>query len=79
MTTDDLISYYPFRYDVIKRSDISKLLDDDKIIIDGLVETRPNVFFFNKKMNKMSFKINIGTHLINVVIFNRGYLNRYSN
>ncbi len=74
MTTDDLISYYPFRYDVIKRSDISKLLDDDKIIIDGLVETRPNVFFFNKKMNKMSFKINIGTHLINVVIFNRGYL-----
>ncbi len=74
MTTDDLISYYPFRYDVIKRSDISKLLDDDKIIIDGLVETRPNVFFFNKKMNKMSFKINIGTHLLNVVIFNRGYL-----
>ena len=74
MTTDDLISYYPFRYDVLKRSNIIELLDGDKIIIDGLVETRPSIFFFNKKMNKMSFKFNTGTHLLNVVIFNRGYL-----
>ncbi len=74
MTTDDLISYYPFRYDVLKRSNISEPLDGDKIIIDGLVETRPSIFFFNKKMNKMSFKFNTGTHLLNVVIFNRGYL-----
>ena len=56
MTTKDLISYYPFRYDVIKRSNIESLLQDDKIIIDGIVESKPSVFFFNKKMNKMSFK-----------------------
>lgn len=74
MTTDDLISYYPFRYDVIKKSNINELLQDDKIIIDGIVESKPSIFFFNKKMNKMSFKINTGTHLLNVVIFNRGFL-----
>ena len=74
MTTDDLISYYPFRYDVIKRSNINELFQDDKIIIDGIVESKPVVFFFNKKMNKMSFKINTGTYLLNVVIFNRGFL-----
>jgi len=74
ITTDDLIGYYPFRYDVIKRSNISELVQDDKIIIDGIVESRASVFFFNKKMNKMTFKFNIGTHLLNVVIFNRGFL-----
>ncbi|MDD3391986.1 MAG: ATP-dependent DNA helicase RecG, partial [Bacilli bacterium] len=39
-----------------------------------LVETNPNVFYINKKLNKMNFKINIGTTLLTVVIFNRGYL-----
>lgn len=74
ITTNDLMSYYPFRYDVIKRSNIQELVQDDKIIIDGIVESRASVFFFNKKMNKMTFKFNIGTHLLNVVIFNRGFL-----
>ena len=74
MTTKDLISYYPFRYDVIKRSNIEELFQDDKIIIDGIVESKPSVFFFNKKMNKMSFKFNTGNYLMNVVIFNRGFL-----
>jgi len=74
ITVNDLMSYYPFRYDVIKRSNIQELVQDDKIIIDGIVESKASVFFFNKKMNKMSFKFNIGTHLINVVIFNRGFL-----
>ena len=74
ITINDLMSYYPFRYDVIKRSNINELTDDDKIIIDGIVESKPSLFFFNKKMNKMSFKFNIGTHLLNVSIFNRGFL-----
>lgn len=74
MTTKDLISYYPFRYDVIKRSNIEELIQNDKIITDGIVESKPSVFFFNKKMNKMSFKFNTGNYLMNVVIFNRGFL-----
>lgn len=73
-TIQDLISYYPFRYDVIKRSDISILSQDDKVIIDGTIESNPTIYFFNKKMNKMTFKINTGKYLINVSIFNRGYL-----
>jgi ATP-dependent DNA helicase RecG len=74
ITINDLMSYYPFRYDVIKKSNINELEQDDKIIIDGIVESSPSLFFFNKKMNKMSFKFNIGTHLLNVSIFNRGFL-----
>ena len=64
MTTDDLIGYYPFRYDLIKRSNIDELIQGDKIIIDGTVESNPSLFFFNKKMNKMSFKLNTGNYLV---------------
>ena len=70
----DLISYYPFRYEILEKSDIDSLENDSKIIIDGMIETIPNVFHFNRKMDKMSFKLNTGDNLLNIVIFNRGFL-----
>ena len=73
-TIDELVSYYPFRYEIIKRSNIDELENDDKIIIDGVIETNPNVFYFNRRLDKMSFKLNTGKYLLNVVIFNRGFL-----
>ena len=73
-TSHDLITYYPFRYDVLKRSNINELEQDEKIIIDGISENIPNVFHFNRKMDKMTFRLNTGTHLLNVIIFNRGFL-----
>ncbi len=70
----DLVTYFPFRYDIYKRSNIYELEQDDKIIIDGIVETKPTVFHINKKLDKMSFRLNTNTHLLNVTIFNRGFL-----
>ena len=73
-TVEDLISFYPFRYDVIKRSNVSELENQDKIIIDGVVETIPNVFYFSRKKDKMTFKLNTGENIFNINIFNRGFL-----
>ena len=53
--TNDLINFYPFRYEVIKRSNLDSLEENDKAIIDGIIETIPSVFHFNRKMDKMSF------------------------
>ena len=72
-TTKDLLEYYPFRYDEIKRSNIEELSNEDKIIIDGCIESKVSIFFFGKK-NKMSFKLNTGKYLLNVSIFNRAFL-----
>lgn len=73
-TTEELLSFYPFRYDIIKRSDLLQIGMEDRAIIDGVVESIPSTFFINKKLNKMTFKIQTGTMLIGVVIFNRAYL-----
>ena len=72
--TEELLSFFPFRYDVFKRSNLYELNQDDKIVIDGIIETNPNIFHFSKKRDKMSFRLNTNTHLLNVTIFNRGFL-----
>lgn len=74
LTCDDLVSYYPFRYNVLKRSNIDILEQDDKIIIDGTIDSLPSIYFINKRMDKMTFKLNTGKKLINVLIFNRAFL-----
>ena len=72
-TPDDLISFFPFRYEVIERTDIFNLKDGDKIIIDGVIESVPTIFFFGRK-DKMNFKLSTTTKIFNVSIFNRGFL-----
>lgn len=71
---NDLLNYYPYRYDIIKRSDISNLNDGDKIIIDGIIEGQPTVIFINKSLKKMIFRISTRTTILNVTIYNRNYL-----
>lgn len=72
--TDDLLTYFPFRYNVIEKTDIENIEDKQNVVIDGICESVPNVFFFSRTKNKMTFRLNIGTKLMNVSIFNRGFL-----
>ncbi len=71
---NDLVYYYPYRYDIIKRSDISNLNDGDKIIIDGVIEGQPTVIFISKNLKKMIFRISTKTMVLNVTIYNKNYI-----
>ncbi len=73
-TLEDLVTYYPFRYDVYKKTDMSNVNDGDHVVLDGICENNPNVYYFSKKLNKMSLRLNTGTKIYNVTIFNRAYL-----
>lgn len=70
----DLVTYYPFRYEVLEKTDMSSVCDGDKVIIDGICENTPNVYYISRKLNKMSFRINTGDSVKKVVIFNRAFL-----
>lgn len=74
MTSEDLLFYYPFRYDILKKSNIEELKQDDKIVIDGLIESVPSVFHINRRLDKMNFRFAIEGKLLQVVIFNRAFL-----
>ena len=45
-TIEDLVTHYPFRYDVLERNDLSEVEDGGKIIIDGKVESIPILMRF---------------------------------
>lgn len=66
---NDLVLYYPYRYEILKQT----TLQEEKIIISGVIETIPTISYF-KNMNRLSFKLNADNKLINIVIFNRAFL-----
>ena len=67
--SDDLITYYPYRYEILKKTNIN----DEHAVITGAVSSVPFVSYFNRK-NKLSFKLNTDNKVINVSIFNRAFL-----
>lgn len=73
-TLDDLLNYFPYRYNVLKPVSLSTASDDDQVLINGYIENPIKVFFIKKHLNKLSFKLNTGTELINVTIFNRAFI-----
>ena len=73
-TLDDLLNYFPYRYNVLKPVSLSTVTDDDQVLINGYIENPIKVFFIKKNLNKLSFKLNTGTELINVTIFNRAFI-----
>lgn len=71
---EDLLNYYPYRYEIIKRSDINNLKDGNRIVIDGIIEGQPTIIYVNKSLKKIIFRISTKTSILNVTIYNRVHL-----
>ena len=73
-TIADLLNYYPFRYEILKRSSLEELKDGEKIIIDGQVEGQPTIIYISPKLNRIVLRINTNKFILNITIYNRPYL-----
>ena len=73
-TKDDVINYFPYRYNVYTPVKLRECSEGDTCTITGFVESTAKVFFIRKNLNKLSFAFNTGSELVNVTIFNRAYL-----
>ena len=73
-TIEDLVTHYPFRYEVLERNDLSEVEDGGKIIIDGKVESIPILMRFKAGLNKMNFRLVTPSGVVGVSIFNRAFL-----
>ena len=72
-TIQDLIEYYPYRYNIIKVSNIKDIQDGENCTIKGIVDTEPRVSYINKRFNRMTFRVNSDGILLNITIFNRAF------
>ena len=71
---EDLIYYYPRKYQVLRKSDISTLTDNDKIIIDGKIDGQPTIIPLKSNLKKISFRISNNQNIFNVIAYNQTYL-----
>ena len=73
-TKNDLIHYYPYRYEILKRTNIEEIYTTNKIIIDGRIISDALLVYLSKNLKRITFKIDIGNNILNVIIYNRIYL-----
>ena len=73
-TIEDLLEHYPFRYEILKKTNLQEIKDGGKIIIDGIIEGQPTVIYLSKKLKKIIFRINTGQNILNVSIYNKIYI-----
>ncbi len=73
-TVEDLVTHYPFRYDVLERGDLGKTEDGGHIVIDGKIESVPILMRFKAGLNKMNFRLVTASGVVGVSIFNRAFL-----
>ena len=73
-TIDDLVMHYPFRYDILTRSDLKNVTEEEKVVIDGKVESIPILLRFKAGLNKLNFRLVTASGVVGVSIFNRAFM-----
>ena len=73
-TMEDLVTYYPYRHDIIVLNDIKKAKDQDKVTIECIVDSVPLAKRFRANMTSLTFRAMSNKKMIAVVIFNRAFL-----
>ncbi|MBX9075914.1 ATP-dependent DNA helicase RecG [Streptococcus anginosus] len=70
----DLLLYFPFRYEDFKSKNVLELEDGEKAVISGVVTTPANVQYYGYKRNRLRFTIKQGEVVLVVNFFNQPYL-----
>ncbi|GAA3024780.1 ATP-dependent DNA helicase RecG [Tetragenococcus solitarius] len=73
-TIEDLLSYYPFRYDDIKERDLAEINDQEKVTIKATVVSPPVINRFGYKKSRLQFRMMQGHDVFSVSFFNQPYL-----
>lgn len=74
LTVEDVLTYYPFRYDDIQEKNIAEIGDQEKVVLKGTVIAEGVVSHYGYRKNRLSFRIMHDQAVINVTFFNQAYL-----
>ena len=73
-TIEDLLSYYPFRYEDIQERQIQEINDQEKVTLKVLVVSPAVLNRFGYKKSKLSFRLMQENDVFMVSFFNQPYL-----
>lgn len=75
-TIEDLIMTFPYRHDDFTLKDLAETPHNDRVTVEGRVESEPTVQFFGPKRSRLQVRLLVGNHLIKAVFFNQHYLQK---
>ena len=73
-TVDDLLNYYPYRYNIINIIHINDTTDEQNCVIRATVIEEAKVQYIKKNFNRLIFRVISDDIILNVTIFNRAFL-----
>ncbi|SFB19825.1 ATP-dependent DNA helicase RecG [Lentibacillus halodurans] len=72
-TVEDLLYYFPSRYDVFEIKPLNELIHEDKVTIEGRIVHEPSLTFYGKKKSRLSFNVEVEHVAVKAVMFNRAF------
>ncbi|RKQ37447.1 ATP-dependent DNA helicase RecG [Oceanobacillus halophilus] len=72
-TIEDLLNYFPYRYDVFEIKPLAELIHDDKVTIEGRVIYEPSLQFYGKRKSRLTFTVEVEGVAVKAVMFNRAF------
>lgn len=75
-TINDLLTYYPRRYDDLSIKDLATAADGQKVTVKGIIIAEPTVTFFGRKRSRLVFRIKIADNIYTVSFFNQPWLKK---
>lgn len=76
-TVDELIRYYPYRYNVYSPTNILDASEEGTIVITGKVISPAKVSYIKRNFNRLLFSIETCNITTSVVIYNRAFLSTH--
>ena len=73
-TIEQLLSYYPFRYEDIQERNLAEIQDQEKVTIKGTVVSPAVLSRFGYKKSRLQFRMMQDHDVFNVSFFNQPYL-----
>ncbi|MFC6168977.1 ATP-dependent DNA helicase RecG [Loigolactobacillus jiayinensis] len=73
-TIDDLLHYFPFRYEDLKVKALDEVVDQEKVTLKGIVVGPPVVSRFGRGKNRLNVRLLIDSAAIMVTFFNQPWL-----
>ncbi|HEX6593896.1 MAG TPA: ATP-dependent DNA helicase RecG [Bacillota bacterium] len=76
-TVEDLLFYFPNRYNFFEIKPLEQLLHEDKVTIEGTVLYEPSLSFFGRKKSRLTFTIQVENVAVKAVMFNRAFAKKH--
>ncbi len=75
-TVEDLLTYFPSRYDDFAPTNLETAKDKQKVTIHGTIVSEPVMSRFGYRRTRLGFRVMVGHVVVQVVYFNQPYLKK---